>query len=421
MAPNEHRAVLATPEQLLVERRALEIVQTEVIAAAKFRTLKMFMADRNAQLLNQSKFMRISVDEHYYHAALMAASEQPRSPRITWTLNCAHDWAGQSVPGSRFGQDNTDNIYRIACIEENLRYKITGKFDAKQAADFSISALPAQMGEDTLSPATAIITLDQIDSGSDGRFEIVLDSTPTDGRRNHLCITGAKFLMMRDSLADWGAERPCALLIERTDGPHEDDYTLETASRRAAHLGSRIADFFLDFVQHKMLEASPANVLPSPVSSAARGGLVTQSATVGHYLLGEDEALVITADRLGARYVGMQIVNMWMQSYDPTAHTSSLNHAQAIPDSDGRYRWVISGRDPGVHNWLDGSGTVIGTIVLRWQQLPPGAKLEGSVTSEVIKLNELHTHLPKETVYLDATAREQQRRERLNSYNQRLL
>src|SRR3546814_2417023 len=61
---------------------------------------------------------------------------------------------------------------------------------------------------------------------------------------------------------------------------------------------------------------------------------------------------------------------MWMLSYEYRHHTSSLNHAQAVPDSDGLYRWVISAADPGVHNWLDGSGNACGSILLRWQHLP---------------------------------------------------
>src|SRR3546814_4563288 len=73
---------------------------------------------------------------------------------------------------------------------------------------------------------------------------------------------------------------------------------------------------------------------------------------------------------------------MWMLSYEYRHHTSSLNHAQAVPDSDGLYRWVISAADPGVHNWLDGSGNACGSILLRWQHLPPGAQLAGCVRSE---------------------------------------
>jgi hypothetical protein len=70
------------PEQRLVEERALGILASPDIEAAKRGTLALFRADRNARLANQDTLMRRSVDEHYFHAALMAAGETPRSPRM---------------------------------------------------------------------------------------------------------------------------------------------------------------------------------------------------------------------------------------------------------------------------------------------------------------------------------------------------
>jgi hypothetical protein len=407
-------SVLATPEQRLVEARAIEIYARPEIQAAKLETLAMFRADRNAKLIDQDALIAASVDEHYFHASLMAANENPADPRIVWTLTPRHQWMGLDVPGSRFGQDNTDNVYRYSSIDPAYRYTVTGRFTGQRPADFGVCALPAQMGENTLSPILAIISPDAIDVDADGRFEIAVDATPTEGRRNHLCIAGAKMLMIRDSLADWNVEKPSALLIERTDGAPEDRFDLAKAALRAAFLGGTIARYFLGHVQHGMCEANAVNTVPSPVSSAARGGLVTQSATLGYYRLGDDEAMIIEADRLGARYVGMEIVDMWMISYEYRHRTGSLNHLQAVPDSDGRYRWVISASDPGVNNWLDGGGAATGTIVMRWQHLPPGVELAGSVATRVVKLSDLRAALPPETRYLDAAGRAAQRKLRLD-------
>jgi hypothetical protein len=413
-------SALATPEQRLVETRALDIYRRADIAAAKAGTLALFRADRNAKLADQDELIVRSVDEHYFHASLMAANETPGDPRFVWTLNPAHQWMGLDVPGSRFGQDNTDNIYRFASVDAARRYKVTGRFFAQRSSDFGICALPAQMGENTLAPILAIIVADNIDTDADGRFEIALDATPTDGRRNHLCIADAKTLMVRDTLGDWTVESPSWLFIEPVDGAPVDDFDAARAAVRAAQLGAAIANFFLGYVQHDMVETGPVNAMASPVASAGRGGLVTQSATLGYYRLGDNEAMVIDADRLGARYVGMQIVDMWMISYNYWSRTSSLNHSQAVPDSDGRYRWVISASDPGVHNWLDGSGAATGAILLRWQHLPPGADLAGSVVTEVVKLSDLRTHLPADTRYVDAAGRAAQQQRRLEGFRRRV-
>jgi hypothetical protein len=411
---------LATPEQRLMEQRAIAIYASPAIDAAKQATLTLFRADRNAQLPNQEALMLRSVDEHYFHAALMAANETPRSPRFVWTLALAHQWMGLQVPGSRFGQDNTDNVYRVASIDQSLTYQISGRFPSPLPCDFSICALPAHIGENIAADVLAILHADDIAIDPDGRFAITLDATPTQGRRSHLCIAGAKALFVRDTLADWSVEGPSELRIARTDGPATDDFDAARAPVRAAQLGSIIARFFLQHVQHGMFETLPPNLLTQPIASAGRGGLTTQAAALGCYELGEDQALIVTADRLGARYVGIQIVDMWMISYEYAHHTSSLNHLQAVADADGRFRWVISPRDPGVANWLDGSGHASGAILIRWQHPQTFAQGPTHVSTEVVKQGQLRARLPAETQYVDQAGRRAQQAQRLRDYLSRL-
>lgn len=411
---------LATPEQRLIEGRALDIFSTPRIVAAIAQIRDEFRADKNARLPDQGALIEQSAREHFFHAALMAASETPASPRFIWTLALPHRWMGLDVPGSRWGHDNTDNAYRGATIDPAMEYRITGRFVEKAPSDFSITALPAQVGEGIAADVVGIVTPDMIDIDPDGRFVIAVDATPTNGRRNHLTIAGAKFLFVRDSMGDWATERPSQLHIERIDGPKLDDYSMDKATVRAAELGTSIARFFLKAIQHGMFEKLAANSIVAPVPSGSRGGLVTQWGAVGHFALEEDEALIITVDRGGARYLGIQLVDLWMLSYEYAHHTSSLNHAQAIADADGKYRWVISPRDPGVHNWLDASGGRFGDVTIRWQQMPDKGKILASATGEKVRLADLRSHLPPGTAYLNAQQRSQQRAKRFSDYNGRL-
>src|SRR3546814_21159058 len=103
---------------------------------------------------------------------------------------------------------------------------------------------------------------------------------------------------------------------------------------------------------------------------------------------------------------------MWMLSYEYRHHTSSLNHAQAVPDSKGLYRWVISAADPGVHNGLDSSGNACGPRLLRSQYMPPGAQLAGCVSPEVVKLQAPPSPLPPEPPYHNAPETAPQRPQR---------
>ena len=413
--------ILATPEQKLVEERALALLARPEIEELRQRLTAQFKADRNAKLIDQEELIRASVEAHCAHACLTAANETPLDPRIVWSIAPDREWMGHTMPDHRFGQDNTDNVYRLAALDENARYRITGRFTpGREPIEMGICAMLAQIGENYTAAVSAFIQPEMMDIAEDGSFAIELDNTLTDGRRNHLCIAGAHTMMVRDTLANWAVELPCSLHIERVDAAPVDTFDMDTMAARALELGTLIAEWFFEKIQHDMFECNPVNLLPSPVPSAGRGGLVTQCATGGYYRLGDNEALVITADTLGARYIGMQLVDMWMISFEYRDRTSSLNHEQAVKDADGRYRWVISARDPGVPNWLDSGGHSMGTILLRWQMLGPDARLEDSVTSEIVPFDSLRDHLPAETPAVDAAMREKQRQDRYAGYLNRL-
>jgi hypothetical protein len=411
--------ILATPHQLRIEERAARVFASANVRQAMEVTARMFHADANAARPNQSELIRTSVREHYFHASMLASNESPRDPGFAWSVTNAHRWMGRDVPGNRFGQDNTDNIYRMAAVDPGLRYRIVGQLPERPPCDFSICALPAHVGEGILADVLAICKLEDLQIGPDRHFEILADSSPTGGRRNHLCIANARTLMVRDTLADWATERPLALKLEYI-GAAVDDFDEGRAAARAAHLGKTIAEVFFDRVQHAMFDTRPANLLPAPVASAGRGGLVTQAATLCNFDLGADEALIIDADRLGARYVGMQICDFWMLSYECRDRTSSLNHSQAMPNSDGRYRWVISASDPGAHNWLDSSSQPAGSILLRWQHAAKDADLANAVATRRVKLADLRSYLPADTAFVDGSARRAQCKSRLQDYERRL-
>lgn len=413
------RGILATADQRLVEERAMALFASDAVAGARADMLALFRADRNAKLADQEALILNSVEEHLFHCCLVVANETPHHPRLVWSITPDHQWMGLDVPGSRFGQDNCDNIYRLSTIDADCTYRITGRFSETPPCDFSICALPAQIGEGMAADVVGFIGAAMIDVAADGSFAITVDKAPTDGRRNHLTIAGARTLMVRDSMADWSTERPALLTIERTDAPPCDDFDPATACVRAAELAGILSRFFLENVQHGMFESGPLNTVHDPLPSGARGGLVTQCATGGYYRLGDGEALVLTLDRMAARYLGVQIVDMWMLSFDYRQHTSCLNHSQAVPDDDGRYRFVICASDPGVPNWLDGGGNACGCILVRWQHLPPGAQLEGSASSQVVRIEALRSVLPATTAYIDAEARTEQRRRRFADYNGR--
>lgn len=414
-------SALASEHQRLTEARAIAAFESAEVQQAVARVIAHFRADRNAAYPDQDALIQQSAREHLFHACLMAASETPLRPRFIWTLCHDHEWMGMQVPGSRFGQDNTDNGYRFGTIDGNRRYRITGRFVDTAPVDWSICVIPAQVGENIFANTLGFIGRESIDVAADGRFEILCDATPTEGRRNHLCIKDGMILNVRDTMGDWSRERPCLLDIEPIDDAPHDSYDADRTKVRAAALGETIARFFLEHLQHGYFESGPINSMNPPWSAGSAGGLVTQASSLGHYGLADDEAMIITADPMGAPYVGMQITDIWMLSYEYRTRTSSLNHAQAKLSGDGLFRWVISGRDPGVYNWLDGSGQLRGTILLRWHHIP-GNVIPGpdKLHTEIVKLAALKDKLPADTLWVDQHGRAAQREQRKRDYEGRL-
>ncbi len=94
---------------------------------------------------------------------------------------------------------------------------------------------------------------------------------------------------------------------------------------------------------------------------------------------------------------------------------SSLNGAQAMVDSDGKFRAVLSLTDPGVPNWLDTVGYRQGTIVGRWYR----CSSQPMPTLTRVPLKEVRRHLLPGTPSVSVAQRADAVRSRARSYQLR--
>lgn len=167
-----------------------------------------------------------------------------------------------------------------------------------------------------------------------------------------------------------------------------------------------------------LLQAGTVNVLPQPVVRTSGGFLATQANSLGHFLLTDDVAYVLTLRLGNAKYMTFPVDDFWQVNSDYHTHTSSLNNRQALPNADGTYTFVLSVRDPGVHNWIDPDGQHELVTQLRWQGLPattPPGGGPGIVSQAVVPLSDLRQALPADTVYVTPAQRLQQQQERARS------
>src|SRR5699024_5852753 len=92
---------------------------------------------------------------------------------------------------------------------------------------------------------------------------------------------------------------------------------------------------------------------PAPGPPGARALAAADAAySMAPYLLGPDEALVMTIRWPECRCANVSLWNRQMQTFGYLRGTVSLNRAQAVADADGSVRIVVAHRDPGVANWL---------------------------------------------------------------------
>jgi hypothetical protein len=125
--------------------------------------------------------------------------------------------------------------------------------------------------------------------------------------------------------------------------------------------------------------------------------------------LGPDEALLIETDLPEVGYWSFQLYNAWWETPDFQNRQTSISHKHAYLDPDGRFRAVISHRDPGVPNWLDAGGGRRGFLFYRF--LWPRSPLP-TPTGRLVDVAHVREYLPAHHPVVDADARREQIRSR---------
>ena len=411
-----------TADQLRVERDACRVFHMPEVQAACRELAEHFAADRNSGHPEMKLRIPEAAASAVFGSVLVAVNEAPCDPAVCNWLLPAHSWGGLSVPDGRWGVDNPDNVYRKVPVDARSSYRLVGRYRAGRPVDISFSILSEFFGEKGHSKTVGFLGIEGLDIAADGSFSLTLDASPADGRKNHIQLTdAARVMIIRETLSDWQGQAASELRVERLSGPRFEPRSDQALARRAAQLALAINPFFLKGIEHGIYQRGEPNRVMPPISAGANGGLVTQVARNGYYELGDDEALVISADLRGARYLGVQLADLWMVSYDYWTRLSSLNHCEAGAGSDGRHWFVVSPRDPGVMNWLDGSGFHTGSITMRWQGLPADAVVdEGMASSQVVKLSDLGDLLPPGMRQTSPEARWEQRSARAAAFLKRV-
>jgi len=302
---------------------------------------------------------------------------------------------------AKSGMDNPDNEYRMARINGEKIYRITGQVHSDRIM---------------------YIQSERLVTNSAGEFEVILTAQEPEQAQNWLRLeAGVETVLIRYTDKAWGQTHPQDwVLIEqiceacpfvKTELTEADIVTALNRAARSLH--DRTASWTA--ISNRIWQFIGRNEMGGIRETPS--GLKGQYSAFGTFELEPDEALILTIADNDADYQGVQLASRWFVSLDYRTHISSLNGTQAKSDHDKTVRYVISMQDPGVWNWLDPVGHKQGLIMVRWQGV--SSKPAQQPELQLVKLEDLKVHLPEETVFVTAPQRKAQIARRLKSVDLR--
>lgn len=379
---------VATAAQHEQELAALDLLEHPTVRAAYRSVAETWLGRAKA-----SDAMRARFDDAFaevmFSAAVWSSNQDTLRPKVSCITRLAHPVQGRAIPGSRWGIDNPDSVYRVIPISGDERYEIHGRVGQNRMTENYFTLWDANMG------TVAVLNGRTMDVESDGSFTITVDSDPANGRPNHVQSTPeAHEFYIRDVLLNWDRDDPNHLSVQRLGGP--PSRPARTRDEQADATADMMAYFanFTGKLSHGVYKMPPNN-FNLAWSADKVGAMRNQVYVMGRFDLSPGEAFVVDVGDGGAEYFTVPLSNIWGTTLDIADRTGSLNKAQSTPNEDGSYTYVISPTDPGVANWIDSDGLNEGILTLRMAEFGgEGPKEDLGARGRVVKLDDLEREAP---------------------------
>lgn len=406
---------IATEDQAEIERKALDVLEHPIMQQTIEEVRRSWPESVKPSAEMLACFER-AFPEVAYAAAVWSLNTDKERPKVVTITRLPHRLDDLDIPGSRWGLDNPDSVYRVIPISGDERYVIRGKVGRVRLTENYFSLWDAKMN------SVAVLNGKDLQLEQDRSFTVTVDSEPANGRINHIrSAPAAHEFYIRDVVMDWSKEMINELAVERLGGPPKkpprgDDEQAELTASFLRRYATDTARW------NNQTLSKPVNSFDFTIDRDTDGAQRSQIYIMGHFKLADDEALVINLHTGGAGYFVVPITNWWGTTNDVANRTASLNKAQSVPNANGAYTFVVSTCDPGVHNWVDPCDMHEGILTLRWAEFlggVPGPDL--GADSRVVKLPDLRSVLPPETKFVTPEERAKQRADRAAAYAWRLL
>lgn len=368
----EQRAQDAAREQDI----AAWIAFTEELKAAGVRFLQENRQDSELATAEGPLY----VAQHLSAAVTGVLARQDASlPLLRLTMSNLNKW----------GMDSADAKYLGASLDSGGSYRLSGTLGSARIVALQLVRNARDF------EAFASLSGAELGADAEGRFAVAISrERPADWQGPWLPLPErANSLLVREYFADWNREMPSRFVLERLDPPPQRAPltvadSANTLQEIAGHFDERLQTWVPAI---KRAQGRTVNKLYPALTQAQ--GLKNNIYGDGWFRLTPEQALVIELDKPEAELWSVQLGNPWWQSVDYVNATGSLNSAQAVASSDGRYRLVVSLKDPGVPNWLDPAGHGYGTLMYRFQN----AKFATAPRMRLVAFDKLGAILPRDT------------------------
>lgn len=311
------------------------------------------------------------------------------------------------------GQPNADTIYRNCVIHADGSYRIRGRRGSLALAVIS-QIIPRTNDRPHLDLST-------LNVNEEGRFDVLMSPNKPHGYTGDWwqLHPAAVQIMARLVSADWGKETEPTLTIERIDQPIQRRRTpADILEQRLRRLPVTVDTIALMSVDHFNQLQSEGYINSLKTLTLDFGALAGQFYYEGTFELEDDEALIIESEvPTHCDYRSIILTNEIYETIDWYNNHSSLNAAQAEPDSDGKLRFIVSARDPGYKNWLDTAGYSRGVIQGRWT----GASSHPIPQVHKIKLAQAGDYFPADSAKVTPEQRQLIISERRQALQERVI
>lgn len=300
-------------------------------------------------------------------------------------------------PTRSFTGDNSDAVYYETPVAPGRTYLVRGNLAGAVYTSFTMEAGAAEGAYATHN--SGVLNDTQIDIDPEGDYEIRLGGPPSERNWMEIPPDGGRittrhyFEWPHSASADQSLHVP--LTIEVLDPPPPpprwgDERVAQAIRRVTNHVRGKTVDQpkrdpdagppapFVSIVPNEF----PEPMVPGDMAFAA----VDAAYSMAPYLIGPDEALVITGRWPECRFANVCLWNRWSQMYDYVNRQVSRNRANTTPEPDGSFRLILAHTDPGLPNWIDTEGRPLGTVFFRFF-LPEGDV--ATPKAEVVKLADL--------------------------------